>query len=570
MDLAKPTYDRSFALIIGINKYQSASPLHCAVNDAEAIASVLRTRFGFEQENITLLLNQDATRSAIYEAYLSFVEDNTSIDDRLFVFFAGHGHTARSRRGEVGYLVPVDGDTLKLASLLRWDALTRDTDLITAKHVFFIMDACYGGLATMRSLAPGASRFLKDMMQRFSRQVLTAGKADEQVVDRGGPRADHSLFTGHLLDGLESAAHSSDLITANGVMGYVYRKVSDDAESAQTPHFGYLSGDGDFIFNPPSLDSISTDETKDEDVLIAIPTVMTSSEPPQSFADRAKLLLSRDEDRIRLHDFVAQETRSAISTIGPEALNASGSWSSEEFAGRVEKYEKATENLQTIQMLLGYWGTDAHRDVMVLPATRLADLVTSQSGLVAWLNLRWYPVLMLLYTCGLGAVASRRYENLRHLLNAPIRDRRERRETEPLVQALFNGFSEMKSAFQTLPGHERQYVPVSEYLLKKLQPLADDILFTGGDYEMHFDRVEMLIALECAYHDGGWGPIGRFGWKHHSRGGTGSPFNALVAEAEPKEDEWEPIKAGMFGGDYSSFKKAADEYKKMLDGLHWW
>jgi hypothetical protein len=36
-----------------------------------------------------------------------------------------------------------------LSGLIRWDELTRNADLITAKHMLFVMDACYGGLALM-------------------------------------------------------------------------------------------------------------------------------------------------------------------------------------------------------------------------------------------------------------------------------------------------------------------------------------------------------------------------------------------------------------------------------------
>jgi uncharacterized caspase-like protein len=72
--------------------------------------------------------------------------------------------------------------------------------------MLFLMDACYGGLALTRTtIPPGSMRFLKDMLQRYSRQVLTAGKADEVVSDAGGTRPGHSIFTSHLLDGLDGA-----------------------------------------------------------------------------------------------------------------------------------------------------------------------------------------------------------------------------------------------------------------------------------------------------------------------------------------------------------------------------
>jgi hypothetical protein len=54
--------------------------------------------------------------------------------------------------------------------------------------------------------------------RRFSRQVLTAGKADEAVADSNGPRPGYSISTGHLLDAVEGAALSDGVLTASGVM----------------------------------------------------------------------------------------------------------------------------------------------------------------------------------------------------------------------------------------------------------------------------------------------------------------------------------------------------------------
>lgn len=243
------SYAKSYALLIGIDNYQHTSPLSYAVSDAIAVAAILTQQLGFSEDNITVLTNEKATRSTILRAYLSLARHGTENDDRVVIFFAGHGHTVTSMRGEVGFLVPYDGEPVDLSTLIRWDELTKGADLIRAKHILFIMDACYGGLAVTRSFSPGAMRFLRDMMQRVSRQVLTAGKADEVVSDYGGPLPDHSVFTGHLLEALSGKARDNDgNLTANGVIAYVYQAVGADASSQQTPHYGYLHGDGDLIF----------------------------------------------------------------------------------------------------------------------------------------------------------------------------------------------------------------------------------------------------------------------------------------------------------------------------------
>src|SRR5262245_50373341 len=88
-------YSNSHALVIGIDKYRHVGPLAFAVNDARAIAETLKNSLSFPPENVTLLTDADATRHAIMSAYLRLTKsDVVTTDDRVFVFFAGHGHTA--------------------------------------------------------------------------------------------------------------------------------------------------------------------------------------------------------------------------------------------------------------------------------------------------------------------------------------------------------------------------------------------------------------------------------------------------------------------------------------------
>lgn len=262
-----PYYQTSWALIVGINDYCCGQPLTYACNDADAVAKLLVCRFRFPEDQITVLKDNAATKQAILEAYLGFINKASDPNDRVLVFFAGHGTTREGLRGPVGHLVPVDGDPDDPSTLIRWDDLTRNAELIPAKHILFIMDACYSGLALQRAVTPGTERFLSDMLQRPARQVITAGKADEVVADGGGPEGKNSIFTGFLIEGLEGAAADEDgILTANGLMAYVYRKVGQDSQSNQTPHYGHVFGDGDFIFQGPGGENLS--EAPQADALV--------------------------------------------------------------------------------------------------------------------------------------------------------------------------------------------------------------------------------------------------------------------------------------------------------------
>jgi len=130
MSKVTASYSTSHALVVGINSYQAAPPLGYAVNDAVTVATVLTELFDFSKNNVHLLLDEEADRRAILDTLTSFTQDGTEVNDRVLVFFAGHGHTIPSRKGDVGFLVPCDGDPHNLGSLIRWDELTRNADLL--------------------------------------------------------------------------------------------------------------------------------------------------------------------------------------------------------------------------------------------------------------------------------------------------------------------------------------------------------------------------------------------------------------------------------------------------------
>ncbi|KIJ36099.1 hypothetical protein M422DRAFT_261646 [Sphaerobolus stellatus SS14] len=92
-----------FALIIGINVYADAtviSSLKGPVPDAQAFRDYLLKDLHVSQENIKILLNQEATRSQIIEGFLA-LQGNARIKkgDAIVIFYAGHGLEADSPPG---------------------------------------------------------------------------------------------------------------------------------------------------------------------------------------------------------------------------------------------------------------------------------------------------------------------------------------------------------------------------------------------------------------------------------------------------------------------------------------
>jgi peptidoglycan/xylan/chitin deacetylase (PgdA/CDA1 family)/uncharacterized caspase-like protein len=243
------SYQNSWAIVVGVNDYEHWPKLAHAVQDANAIHEVLSLTLGFDPRRIQFLNDKRATRAAILAAFRDLA-GQVGKDDRVFVFFAGHGATRRLASGRsLGYIVPVDAkrDTLD-ADAIAMTELQNLADALPAKHVFFVMDACYSGLGLTR----GANdRFLRDNARRIGRQMLTAGGADQLVADNGP--AGHSVFTWTLLQALGGRADSNadGYITATEIAAFVAPAVA--SISQQTPAFGSLPGaqGGEFIFVRP-------------------------------------------------------------------------------------------------------------------------------------------------------------------------------------------------------------------------------------------------------------------------------------------------------------------------------
>ena len=247
-----PLYRESHAVVIGIDDYKHWPRLSYAVNDARAVRDLLVEKQRFKPENVALLLNADATRERILYELGDRLADPKRVarEDRVFVFFAGHGATRRLPNGRsLGYIIPVEAGQAEYQSQAVSMTNFQDvSEAIPAKHVLYVTDACYSGVALTRGGGDPSGAYLKEMGRRTVRQILTAGGADQEVADNG-PNG-HSIFTWALLQGLEGRADLSGdgYVTGAELGAYVGPTVS--ALSRQTPAFGNLVGSegGEFVF----------------------------------------------------------------------------------------------------------------------------------------------------------------------------------------------------------------------------------------------------------------------------------------------------------------------------------
>jgi peptidoglycan/xylan/chitin deacetylase (PgdA/CDA1 family)/tetratricopeptide (TPR) repeat protein len=275
-----PPYRESWAAVIGIDSYHKWPKLQYAAHDANGIRDLLVQKYKFKPQNVFMLQNEDATRENILSLLGDKLADPKLVDkeDRVLVFFAGHGATRKLASGrDLGYIIPVDADLANFeGQAISMSNFQDIAEAIPAKHLLFVMDSCYSGLALTRGGPVGVSaNYLQEIARREARQMFTAGGVDEQVADNG-PNG-HSVFTWTLLQGLDGRAdlNGDGVITATELAAYVAPAVS--SLSHQTPAFGNLPGSqgGDFIFElKHELEFLNEDSTQLGDDAIRLNAAM--------------------------------------------------------------------------------------------------------------------------------------------------------------------------------------------------------------------------------------------------------------------------------------------------------
>lgn len=238
-------YDSSYALVIGIDNYTQGWPrLSNAVRDAKLVAEELR-RKGFE---VTLKTNLKSNElEQVFKEFFIIKGDNTQA--RLFVWFAGHGHTLD---GE-GFLVPADAPRpdkgiqfrLKALSMRRFGEYVR---LAQAKHAFAVFDSCFSGtiFTTQRSSPPIAITRVTALPVR---QFLSSGDAQQQVSDDGMFR---KLFIRAIRGEERADANGDGYLTGSELGLFLTDRMTNLTRGAQTPRYGKLRDPdydrGDFVF----------------------------------------------------------------------------------------------------------------------------------------------------------------------------------------------------------------------------------------------------------------------------------------------------------------------------------
>jgi uncharacterized caspase-like protein len=238
---------KTFALIVGISKYQKLPPdlwLQYADADAKALADHLASPRGgsLPSDQILMLTNEQATTAALRKGLITFLKERPGKDDTVFVLIAGHGTVDKTG----AYILTYDSDPQNLAgTALSMSELHSvvEQSLTTAGHVILLADVCRAAtIAGQKTTALGGA--IEQIGEAPGEMLgLMAARPKELSMESPDFGGGHGAFTWSVLKGLQGAADSDHdgFVTAGELIDYVTTDVSISTKDRQHPRdFGNM------------------------------------------------------------------------------------------------------------------------------------------------------------------------------------------------------------------------------------------------------------------------------------------------------------------------------------------
>lgn len=265
------------AYIIGISNYHSFARLQTPLHDGKELAKLLRG------QQFTVKDLYDADKQELMD-FLENMRKEIGEDDRVILYYAGHGLARDHANRPEGWLIPRDGQK-DVSTFVSMAWLSELINSLPCRHFLLLLDCCFSGAFRwsigLRDLGEGVPNVMyKELFERYTTdaawQVITSSAHDQKAIDellglgsRGETDASmHSPFAEFLFRGIRGEADmiNDGIVTATELYLYLRRQVEETSLAAslslrQTPAIFPLArhDKGEFVFipniHPPALPS---------------------------------------------------------------------------------------------------------------------------------------------------------------------------------------------------------------------------------------------------------------------------------------------------------------------------
>jgi hypothetical protein len=228
-----------FALVIGIEEYQSLPKAEYGARDAQTVRKHFEA-IGVPARNIISLEGSQATGSKLRSYLQQWLPRNVKPESTVFVYYSGHG--APDPESGDAYLVPWDADPMFLTtSAYPLKQFYAELSKLKAKRVVVALDACFSGSGGRSVLAKGARPLVAkvdESVPSAANLTVLAAASGSEITGTLEDQA-HGIFTYYFLKGLSGGA-----ATPRALYNYLKPRVQDDARRQNREQSPTLAGSG--------------------------------------------------------------------------------------------------------------------------------------------------------------------------------------------------------------------------------------------------------------------------------------------------------------------------------------
>ena len=301
-----------------------------------------------------------------------------------------------------------------------------------------------------------------------------------------------------------------------------------------------------------SLESI--DEAHPISVKVAVETV--------------KRYLSKDEFKIQLEDLFSEETeRCYRQGASLSYLNEPGAELSDKIVSRLHYYENNLDILLSMCIAVAHYGDGKHNKLILKVIKRLA--VPRDNGSTPFLSLSRYPLVLLVYSVGIVALAKQNYSVMREVLTLSYEKHGNVSYTVAEHVYPSKALSKADANKIKLRGKDMKF-PMEEYLFDYLKYKLSSIIPDEDEFEHFYDKFDYFRSILQGYlrktaDEGLWAYPGPFLYRNKMP----ELDREFLEEYEHSTQNVWFLRDGLFGGSYEQFKETSRELKELSWLRNW-
>ena len=239
------------AIIIGIQNYKKIPKSSYSNDDARVFAEYANKVLGVKQQNIKVLIDDEADNAEIYRAFQNWLPIKVKKNKTdIYVFYSGHG--LPSDDGNSLFFLPhgADRDFISKTAINQSEIIAA-LQATQPNSVTMFIDSCYSGLTRTGDALLASARpvVIKSKNVEYPNNFTVISASSPEQISWSSVELKHGIFSYYLMKGMEGDAdeNKDGKITVGEMQSYLADMVPKQAMTMNRKQVPQLTGDANRV-----------------------------------------------------------------------------------------------------------------------------------------------------------------------------------------------------------------------------------------------------------------------------------------------------------------------------------